>query len=274
MSPHAANSLVHDLVEMAKAMETLPQVQAELENAKLVNSMNLDTIQRLEQRLIDKATEIDTLHTKIAAAEVARDTAETMFLETDDKLVAFRHLVSAFSTDAASLLRAQEPQPEPEPMPDPVPAVGQSASSPIPSAMTTDAPADTTIPTVSPMDQAASTADSGVSVPSDPTPATESSSGSGSEGSTQHEDWARHNAELEEVRHIPMVDPTAPSPAGPTPSPASAPIDAAATVADAPASQDDNPGPYFGRKWSEVTPRVYNYNDWVRGGGTIEDFSL
>ncbi len=115
MSPHAANSLVHDLVEMAKAMETLPLVQAQLAEAEAKNNFQLETIQRLELKLIDRTAEIDVANAATRKAEAERDSAESMFLETDDKLLAFRRLVSAFSTDAASLLRAQEPEPTTQP---------------------------------------------------------------------------------------------------------------------------------------------------------------
>ena len=112
MSPHAANSLVHDLVEMAKAMETLPQVRQELGDANIAIERLAKQVQSLELRLIDRANEIDSLNTQVRKAEAERDSAESMFLETDDKLLAFRRLVSAFSTDAATLLRAQEPEPQ------------------------------------------------------------------------------------------------------------------------------------------------------------------
>lgn len=283
MSPHAANSLVHDLVEMAKAMETLPQVQAELEAARHDLDVSKQAIERLELKLIDKAAEITNLHSKVNSAEAGRDEAERMFLETDDKLFAFRRLVSAFSTDAASLLRAQEPQPDPVPATpeitdtietNPVlPAEEDTSTQGQSEADPTPAPASPITTGTEPVESA-----SEVSVPSDPTPAMESSSGSGSSDSAQHEDTGPFGvssiqSDAKKAPH--SVDPTAPSPAGDTPSPASAPIDAVATVADAPEGMADKfDGPYTGRKWSEVSPRVYSYDVWVCGGGTSENFNL
>ena len=58
MSPHAANSLVHDLVQMAQAMEQLPQVQAQLDRTQGDLDHAYATIQRLELKLLDRATQI------------------------------------------------------------------------------------------------------------------------------------------------------------------------------------------------------------------------
>jgi len=86
MSPTVANSLVHDLVEMAKAMEMLPQVQAELADARKAMNEYLTTIQRLELKLLDRSNEITDLERRLQDAEVSRDDAELRFLEADDKL--------------------------------------------------------------------------------------------------------------------------------------------------------------------------------------------
>jgi hypothetical protein len=290
MSPNVGN-FVHDLVEMAKAMETLPTVQADLTNARGEIDRLQSQVQRLELRLIDRATEIDGLNAKVREAEKARDDAETMFLETDERLSAFRHLVSGFSSNAASLLRAQEPEAKPEPFsepkygeveytdgagPMPVPQQGQGDAGEQSAHSHADPVSDNSSPTAN-AEQSASSHNEGISVPTDPTPATESSSGNVSEGSTQRS-FETHEQDIDKVAAMGerAADPTAPSTAGPTPSPASAAIDAADTVADAPASAPTwaKPQPYAGKKWSEVTPRVYNYLDWERGGGSSENFNL
>jgi hypothetical protein len=284
MSPNVGN-FVHDLVEMAKAMEMLPTVQAELEDARSKVEAAHDRIQSLELRLIDRANEIDDLNAKIKEAEQARDSAETMFLETDDKLLAFRRLVSAFSTDAATLLRAQEPEAKQEPTPvtqaelNAMPSVdadgnyhpgtpqqGQSEAGEQSQSHSDHAAPVTSPSPVETSDHTASDS-SGVSVPADPTQATESSYGSASG------DWAQHQ-QLDYTQGQSDGGPTAPSGDGPTPSPVSAPTDAADTVADAPASASEPHGPYHDKKWSEVTPRVYNYMDWERGGGSSANFNL
>ena len=86
MTGHQINSLVGDLVAMAQAMERLPHVEAELYKANTAIEDYAKQVQRLELKLLDKATEIDKLHSDIRALEVAKDSAETMFLEADDRL--------------------------------------------------------------------------------------------------------------------------------------------------------------------------------------------
>jgi predicted nucleic acid-binding Zn-ribbon protein len=282
MSPNVGN-FVHDLVEMAKAMETLPTVQADLSNARGEIDRLQSQVQRLELRLIDRATEIDGLNAKVREAEKARDDAETMFLETDERLSAFRHLVSGFSSNAANLLRAQEPIVEQPPQAVPSSEQGQSESSPIAVEQSSDSGSNASssgavsIENVSQPITIESSSNAEVSVPTDPTLAMESSLGNASEGSTQRS-FETHEQDIDKVAAMGerAADPTAPSTDGPTPSPASAAIDGADTVADAHGSAPTwaKPQPYAGKKWSEVTPRVYNYLDWERGGGSSENFNL
>lgn len=108
MSPSVGN-FVHDLVEMAKAMETLPQVQRELDNTLKANADLLDRIQSLELKLIERANEIDALHAKIREAEQARDQAETMFLEESDRTASFKSFVENLFGTAGNLLKASAP---------------------------------------------------------------------------------------------------------------------------------------------------------------------
>jgi hypothetical protein len=286
MSPNVGN-FVHDLVEMAKAMEMLPTVQAQLAAAEAKVNFQQETIQHLELRLVDRANDIDALHTKVANAEAGRDEAERMFLETDDKLIAFRRLVSAFSTDAASLLRAQEPQPEPTPIvlpaeQDTSPQGQSEAGEPAVSStidQSTSAPSTAeSVESVkaTPIEEPRQVE---VSVPTDPTVVVQPND-SGSNASLS-------GAPSTETASLPITtesssiaegqgvtNPTAPSADGDTPSLASAATDAADTVADAPASASETHGPYHGKKWSEVTPRVYNYAVWEAGGGSSENFNL
>jgi hypothetical protein len=105
---------------MAKAFEELPKVQAELESAKHDINGYLATIQRLELRLIDRANEIDNLNVKVRTVEVERDHAETMFLETDDKLIKAKSVLQTLIGNAGDFLRVVEPpKPEPEPVAEP-----------------------------------------------------------------------------------------------------------------------------------------------------------
>lgn len=114
MSPNVGN-FVHDLVEMAKAMEALPSVQLDLHNAQVEIDRLQGTVQRLELKLIDRANEIDQLRLSVREAEVAKDAAETMFLEADDRTARAVEFIKAQFGAAGSLIQALEPA-KPQPM--------------------------------------------------------------------------------------------------------------------------------------------------------------
>ena len=267
MSPNVGN-FVHDLAEMAKATERLPQLQAELDYSNAQVEAYAKQVQRLEMRLMDASNELTEAHRATHKAEEDRDEATRAFLEADDRTEKALRLVKGFMGEAGSFLQALEP-PKPEPIAE-LKVEASEDESPLPASATAGpASAETASHTghagVGSEPIAISTE---VSVPSDPTPATESSFGSGSS------DWTDKYKQHEQAQEVPASDPTAPSWAGPTPSLASAPTDAADTVADAFESANARYAPYLGKKWSEVTPRVYNYGDWERGGGTAENFNL
>lgn len=114
-------NFVSELVQMARAFEELPGVKQELdaERTKHIEAMN--NIQRLELRLIDSANELAEAREATRKAEVERDHAETMFLETDQKLDTLRGIITRFQGDVDGYLKASEPEPVAEP--EPVPAV-------------------------------------------------------------------------------------------------------------------------------------------------------
>ena len=85
MSPHAAGSLIADLVEMAKASETLPLIQADLDRANEAIEAYAKQVQRLELQAIDRKAEIDALQSIIRTTEASRDDAEFRFLEIEDR---------------------------------------------------------------------------------------------------------------------------------------------------------------------------------------------
>jgi hypothetical protein len=116
MSPNVGN-FVHDLVEMAKAMERLPGVEHELEQAHAEKANLLDRIQRLEARAMERSAEIDALHSKVREAEAGRDQAETMFLEESDRTAALRRLAEGFVGSFTTLVKASEPEPVAQPQP-------------------------------------------------------------------------------------------------------------------------------------------------------------
>jgi hypothetical protein len=120
MTGHQINSLVGDLVAMAQAMEKLPLVEAALDEARIELDHKVSTIQRLELKLMDRAGEIDKLNASIRELEVAKDVAETMFLEADDRTARALDFVKTMFGSAGSLIQALEPvkaQPEPEAKP-------------------------------------------------------------------------------------------------------------------------------------------------------------
>lgn len=109
MSPHAMNTFVSDLVEMAKAVEELPQVKAELEAARHDLNTAADRIQQLELRIIDYKNKIDDQVALTRKVEADRDEAERLFLEETDRTSAFKSFVEGLFGTAGNLLRAQAP---------------------------------------------------------------------------------------------------------------------------------------------------------------------
>lgn len=260
-------NFVSDLVAMAKAFEELPIVQEALRGSEYQRSQLSDLVQRLELRIIDLKTELDAAHAATRKVEVERDHAERMFLETDDRLNAFRRLVQAFDTDVKSLVQAAEPESKPEPAQDmkqigedvaypypadPGPAIGgafegQGDVDPTASTDSTFASLNVSTQPVETQTTASSDTDAGVSVQPDPTQATESSSesglsGSGSQGSLDHthpdyNERAAANPDYAAAMEVTpsAADPTASSTAGDGHSPETAtPMPTADTVADVP----------------------------------------
>jgi hypothetical protein len=116
------NNLASSFVAMAQAFEQLPIVKAELESANTHIEEYAKQVQRLEMRLMDAKEELDLAHAATRKAEVERDHAETMFLETDSKLDSAKSVLNTLIGNAGAFLQAVEPpKPEPEPVVEPVP---------------------------------------------------------------------------------------------------------------------------------------------------------
>jgi len=94
---------------MAQAMERLPVVEAELNEARYQLKANHDYVQTLQTRLVDRATEIDTLKAKVLTAEASRDDAELRFLEAEDIAGTLKNVLRRAMDDADSALKAVEP---------------------------------------------------------------------------------------------------------------------------------------------------------------------
>lgn len=249
MSPHAVNTFVSDLVQMAQAMERLPQIEAELATVRRELGQAQDTVQRLELKLIDRNTTIDELNAKVRSAEVSRDDAELRFLEADERITQFGNLVKA-SAAALGLSIAEPPKAEPT------------------TEVTTAAPstAYASDGTISPGEQEAS-----ASALSDPTAPSEAGDG-------------RLSGTATETTTAPAsVDATSQgqSEANPTLNPVEAnsnPLDTAhdgnaVSQADAQMVGEPQPlhGPYFGLYYIDV-PGYVRLEDWLAGGGTEEDY--
>ncbi len=258
MSPSVGN-FVHDLVEMAKAMEELPQVKAQVDHLLKANETQLETIQRLELRLIDRSNEIETLNSKVREAEQGRDAAETMFLETDDKLSAFRSLVNSFASDATSLMQAQEPVVEAKPEPvypnwgetsmigvlgEPAPGYSEANPTPAPTAEPSVGPSDADLDhAVLPAATSTGQADEGVSVSQDPT-------------------TPAHTGEISAFVHSSVIpDATMPEPVSvPTP-PTSAPVDQTGTGTEPVASSSEpdlEPTARWSSEWYDWRDRQHS----------------
>lgn len=108
MSPHVEN-FVHSLVEMAKAMETLPTVQHELAEAHKTIEHQREIIQRVELKLLDRAAEISNLQASIRNLEVSRDDAELRFLEADDIASTLKNALRDVMAKIDGTLKAVEP---------------------------------------------------------------------------------------------------------------------------------------------------------------------
>lgn len=115
MSPQAVNSFVTDLVEMAKAMDQVPVLEAEIARLKAV-----------EADLIQAKDYAANLEQRLHNAEVAKDQAETMFLELDEKAGKAIHLLNGLTLDLnnaqSEIARITDyiSPPKPEPQPEPV----------------------------------------------------------------------------------------------------------------------------------------------------------
>lgn len=158
MSPHAVSNFVGDLIEMAKAFEDLPKVQAELGEIKADNDKLHQTVMEREQAIQDYKATIDDLQRKVRDLEVARDDAELRFLEADDKLhgVAKAFQVALEAVDHADKVMEQAIA-KPEPTPEPVEVKpGQSEADPTSTAhqeagaTTRDVPEQDTAPLAKP----------------------------------------------------------------------------------------------------------------------------
>ncbi len=122
MSPHAVNNFVQDLVEMAKAMEDLPKVQEELTATQACLNERSMQLEKRELHILELKAEIEAKNQALRELEVAKDQAETMFLEADDRTARALEFVKTMFGSAGSLIQALEP-PKPTEPPQVAPVV-------------------------------------------------------------------------------------------------------------------------------------------------------
>jgi len=232
MSPNAVNNFVADLVEMAKAVEELPQVQAELTDALATIDNQRQIISFRDAEIASLRGQIATMATKVADLEVARDDAELRFLDLEERVGKFTTAlaVALEAMDVAdALAKGLTAKPEIvaevkfiDPKPADAKPQGESATDPI------DAQIGTTNALSSVTSDVKSTTE-GVSVRPDPT-----ASG---------------------------YSPTTELPNASMPS-----VETPTSAADSTAS--DPPKPYLGKHYTDLdVPAYLTYDQWIAGGG-------
>lgn len=115
MSPHVGN-FVQDLVEMAKAVEQVPILQAELNETVKGLENALSHNQGLESNIIGYKAQIEDLQAKVRSLEVERDDASFRVLEAEDRENGILLLARNMQNDLAVIMnRLDPPKPQPEP---------------------------------------------------------------------------------------------------------------------------------------------------------------
>lgn len=280
MSPNVGN-FVHDLVEMAKAMEELPQVQAKLAHAETMMSNQAVVIMAREESILKLKAEIEALNAKVHSAEVARDDAELRFLEADDRAthatLALRGVQTALGSAIAVI---DPPKPEPEvakvaPMVFTEGADGSTASSsatatdwtaPPPSPVTLSGdPANVDSWASKPVSEVVSQVEEVASDPVYPAPQGQSESPlTGTHVQTQDSSASVSEDIVATGQGQSETLPTARSP-----------IDESSALSESADKQDgassQSPKPYVGKLYHDHDKWV-SRRDWIEGGGTDDSY--
>lgn len=252
MSPNNPSNFVSDLVEMAKAFEELPKVQAALAITKADAEALHDTVQSRELSILGMKSEIDLLNQRIRSLEVERDEAQFHALEADDRTARALDFIKATFGNAGSLIQALEP-PRVD-APQPVDAAASVSTMPInsPEPEPTKPIHDSDCSTHNepaypngPCDCSASQPVPEVATQPDPTP-------------------TPSDASTPAVASIPQTDTSVGSTVTPT--------------ADALSSTDR---PYAGKTWTQWKqeehlanrdPYRLSQGEWLAGGGTVDNW--
>lgn len=111
-------NFVSDLVAMAKAFEELPQVKAELEDAKHHFSEASQRIIEREESILKLKAELEASHEARRKVEAERDDAELRFLEADERTSRALDFIKTTFGSAGSVIQSLEP-PAPVAVPTP-----------------------------------------------------------------------------------------------------------------------------------------------------------
>lgn len=244
MTSEHVSSFVTDLVEMAKAMERVPQLEQQLKDSQREWSNAYERTVELESLLEASRRYAASLEQRCHDLEVSRDDAELRFLECDDAKSTLVRTLESLIGDAKGVLAAVTP---PEPTPVPTPVVE---------------PRDTyqgvkTEPSPFVSTETQSSGDGQVM-------ASPSADASSSEGTSVGESAPHWTEPVDIVAGQSAADPTAPSSPTPT-SPSAPPAEPSATAAL------PSPGPYTGRYYIDVAGFI-SRQDWLAGGGSEENY--
>lgn len=253
MSPQVDN-FVHSLVEMAKAQEILPSVEAERDELKGKLNAALDTVQDRELHIIALKSDIESLNNKVRSLEVERDDASFRVLEVEERT---EKLERSFQTaleamDATDrLIQSFKPVPMPEPVKEPEPIAPSEPAAPTTPAE--EGSSDTTpMEHSSPIDGGSSTGEASKSIYDTVTSISKVSSGQSESSPTTHRD----------VVSDPVI---------PTHSTTDANEVGAVNTSNASTISEPTHGPYFGKRYLDH-PAYVPFSDWIAGGGTEENY--
>lgn len=266
MSPNVGN-FVHDLVEMAKAMEELPKVQDELAKAKRQIDEHTKWDAGRDNLIEQLHDEIHALKSTNHSLEVERDDALLRFLELEEKLgkVAKTFQTALEAMDMADKVVTQataKPEPDYGPPTEPPPVQEYE---------------------VRPGYAPASSAQGNESAPVPTSAGTESGTQTNAQPSAEPAATSPFQTQGERV-----PDPTASYTAGDGHSSETAPATTAPTTGSAsgqePRLMSASDKPFTGRTWSEVNRnkdaltgwwegKMLTYTGWLEGGGAAEDWT-
>src|SRR5207237_8048137 len=115
MTGHQVTSFVSDLMEMAKAVELVPQLQQEVDDHHATTGSLKAIIDNLQADLEQSRQYAASQELRAHTAEVSRDDAEYRFLEAQDRTDRALAFVRSVFGNAGQVIQSLEPAPAPEP---------------------------------------------------------------------------------------------------------------------------------------------------------------